>query len=368
MNRTSFGWTGALLVLIAILCGGVVSVSTAAAQEKALRIDRIPDKRGELFYNIVVKPWAEKNGVKITLGTFNSDEQMLANVRSAPGSYDLAYMGGTSIFRGSKLNLLETIRTENVPNYTKFVDPKYQRQKTDPGPGVHQLADAPGTFLIVYAKDKFPTSPPETYELFHDPKYKGKFALRDYAVYEVLMNLAYLGHDLETLSSLTKDEEERLFKTMKNQRNLVRTYWKSAAENRTLLANREIIASDYWISPTLDQKSSLNLGWYIPKEGSPMWMQSWVIAKGSKHRDLAEQLLNHYYDPAVFMAYKRALGSDVVILRDDAYDHSAFEKEFPDLAQIGAALRARGKDLNPSLIEANETKWIERFEEIKLGN
>jgi spermidine/putrescine-binding protein len=352
-----------------MVCFGLAGSSNAAiGQEKELRIDRIPDKRGELFYNLVVKPWADKNGVKITQGSYNSDEQMLANIRSTPGAYDLASMGGTSVFRGAKLGLLASIRMENVANFTKFVDDKYQHQRIDPGPGVHHLADAPGTFVIVYANEQFPTSPPETYQLVHDPNYRGKFALRDYAIYEILMNLAYLGYDLETLSSLTSDQEAKLFETMKEQRRLVRTYWKSAAENRTLLANREIIASDYWISPTLDQKASLNLGWYIAKEGSPMWMQGWVIAEGSKHRDLAENLLNYYYDPAVFMAYKRALGTDLIILKDDAYDRAAFEKEFPDIAKMGSELRERGKDINPQLIETNETRWIERFEEIKLGN
>ncbi len=182
------------------------------------------------------------------------------------------------------------------------------------------------------------------------------------------MNLAYLNYDLEQLSSLSTEQEDKLFQTMREQRRLVKTYWKSAAENRMLLANREIIASDYWISPTLDQKASLNLGWYIAKEGSPTWMQGWAIAKGSKHRDLAEQLLNYYYDPKVFIGYKQALGSDVVILKDDMYDRAVFEKEFPDLAKMGQGLKERGKDLNPQLIEANETRWIERFEEIKLGN
>jgi spermidine/putrescine-binding protein len=352
-----------------LVCLGLVGSSSAATgQQKELRIDRIPDKRGELFYNIVVKPWAEKNGIKITQGTYNSDEQMLANIRSTPGAYDLAYMGGTSVFRGAKLGLLGTIRMENVPNFTKFVDPKYQHQKVDPGPGVHHLADAPGVFVIVYAKDKFATPPTETYQLVHDPQLKGKFALRDYGIYQILMNLAYLGHDLETLSTVTPDQEAKLFETMRQQRGLVRTYWKSAAENRALLANREIIVSDYWISPTLDQKESLNLGWYIAKEGSPMWMQGWAIAEGSKHRPEAESLLNYYYEPAVFMAYKRALGSDLIILKDDAYDRAAFEKEFPDIAKMGSLVRERGKDINPQLIEANETRWIERFEEIKLGN
>jgi spermidine/putrescine transport system substrate-binding protein len=361
--------TGTRTTLAILVCFAFMASSGAAiGEDKELRIDRIPDKRGELFYNIVVKPWSDKNGVKITQGTYNSDEQMLANIRSTPGAYDLAYMGGTSVFRGAKLGLLGTIRMENVPNFTKFVDAKYQHQKVDPGPGVHHLADAPGTFVIVYANEQFASPPPETYELVHDARYKGKFALRDYAIYEILMNLAYLGHDLETLSSVTGDQEAKLFETMKEQRRLVRTYWKSAAENRTLLANREIIVSDYWISPTLDQKASLKLGWYIAKEGSPMWMQGWAMAEGSKHRELAESLLNFYYEPAVFMAYKRALGSDLIILKDDAYDRAAFEMEFPDIAKMGSQLRERGKDINPQLIETNETRWIERFEEIKLGN
>jgi spermidine/putrescine transport system substrate-binding protein len=339
----------------------------ALAQQKELRIDRNPDRRAELFQSIVINPWAEKNGVKVVQGSFNSDEQVLATARATPGVLDLIYMGGTSVYRGIKLGLLEPIRLESVPNFTKYVHKKYQHQKVDIGPGTHHLADAPGVFLVVYAQEKFPTPPPESYEVLHDPKYKGKFAVRDYAIYEILMNAAYLGHDIEKLTSLTKEEETKLFETMKRQRSLVKTYWKSGAENRTLLANREIWVSDYWISPTLDQKKELNLGWFVAKEGSPMWMQGWAIAKGSKNKELAESLLNYYYDPEVFMKYKRALGSDIIILNDDAYDRAAFEREFPDLAKMGQAVNERGKDINPEFIEKNEAKWIERFEEIKLG-
>lgn len=344
-----------------------LAVAGNSMAQRQLRIDRIPDKRGDLFYDLVAKPWAEKNNVKIVQGTYNSDEQLLANVRATPGVYDLWYGGGSSVYRGIRAGLIEEIRMANVPNFTKYVQDKYQREKVDIGPGKHHLADAPGVFLVVYAKDKFPTPPPETYDVFHDPKYEGKFALRDYAIYQIMMNAAYLGYDLENLS-LTKEQEDKLFDTIKKQRALVKTYWKSAAENRTLLANREVWASDYWISPTLDQQGQLNLGWYLAKEGSPMWIQGWAIAKGSKSRDLAEQLLNYYYEPEVFMRYKRAIGSDVVILKDDVYDRAAFEKDFPDLAKMGQLVSQRGKDsFDPQLLDAKETKWTERFEEIKLG-
>ncbi len=109
MKIKAFGRARSVLTGIAIYAGLIGVWASAAAQEKELRIDRIPDKRGELFYNLVVKPWADKNGVKITQSTYNSDEQMLANIRATPGPYDLAYMGGTSVFRGAKLGLLEAI-------------------------------------------------------------------------------------------------------------------------------------------------------------------------------------------------------------------------------------------------------------------
>ncbi|MET4234604.1 spermidine/putrescine transport system substrate-binding protein [Bradyrhizobium sp. LA6.10] len=355
----------AKLTVAACLWSCAISGSVFA-QQKELRIDRNPDRRAELFQNIVIKPWAEKNAVKIVQGTFNSDEQVLATARATPGALDLIYMGGTSVYRGIKLGLLEQIRLENVPNFTKYVNKKYQHQKVDTGPGTHHLADAPGVFLVVYAKEKFPTPPAESYAVLHDPQYKGKFAVRDYAIYEFLMNAAYLGYNIEELTSLTKEQEAKLFETVGQQRKLVKTYWKSGAENRTLLANREIWISDYWISPTLDQKKELNLGWFMAKEGSPMWMQGWAIGKGAKNRDLAESLLNYYYDPKVFMEYKRALGSDIVILNDDAYDRAGFEKDYPDLAKMGQAVSERGKDINPEFIEKIEAKWIERFEEIKL--
>jgi spermidine/putrescine-binding protein len=204
----------------------------------------------------------------------------------------------------------------NVPNFTKYVQDKYQREKVDIGPGKHHLADAPGVFLVVYAKDKFPTPPPETYEVFHDPKYEGKFALRDYAIYQIMMNAAYLGYDLENLS-LTKEQEDKLFDTIKKQRALVKTYWKSAAENRTLLANREVWASDYWIS---------RLGSAGPAQPRVVSSKGRIAdvdpglgdSEGVEIARSAEQLLNYYYEPEVFMRYKRAIGSDVVILKDDA--------------------------------------------------
>jgi len=353
-----------VVVLLAISASAWPTKVSAA--DKELRIDRIPDKRGELFYELVVKPWAEKTGVKVIQGSYNSDEQMLANIRATPGAYDLMYGGGSSIYRGIKQNLLEPFDLSKIPNYTRNVQEKYQHHKMNIGPGIHHLADAPGVFVAVYAADKFDSPPAETYAMFHDPKYKGHFAVRDYAIYEILMNAAYLGYDIEKLS-LTPDDEEKVFAELRKQRNLVRTYWKSAAENRTLLANREVWFSDYWISPTLDQQDSLKIKWYLPKEGTPMWVQGWALAKNSKHKEEAESLMNYYYDPAVFMKYKEALASDVIILKDDVYDHAGFETKFPDLAKMGRLVTERGKDMDPLLLENKEAKWTERFQEIKLG-
>lgn len=360
--RSKYWWQGLLVLAVALL---VVHPATPA--DKVLRIDRIQDKRAEVFKELVVKPWAEKNGVRIIHGSYNSDEQMIANVKAAPGEYDLAYMGGTGVYRAIQLGLLEPIRLENVPEFKKNVLEKFHRMKVDPGPATHQLADAPGIFLIVYAKDKFPEPPPESYAVLHDPKYKGKIALRDYAAYRVLMTAAYLGYDLDNLTNLTPQQVEKLFETIREQRTIVRTYWKSAAENRLLLANREVWLSDYWISPTLQQKGELNLGWFIPKEGGPIWFMGWVVAKGSKHRDLAESLLNYYFQGDVHMAYKRAVGSDPIILKDAVYDRKKFEADFPDLARIGALIAERGRDLDPKFIETAMEKWVERFEEIKIG-
>jgi spermidine/putrescine-binding protein len=228
-----------------------------------------------------------------------------------------------------------------------------------------------GMYTFVYAKDKI-SQLPETYAPMFDPQYADHIALRDYGLYRVLETAAYLGMDPNNLSD---QDVDKIFETMTEQRKLVRAYWQTSSQLDELLANREVWLADYWFDtltrPDEEGKNrleKLDVGWWFPKEGGPMWSGGVVIASGCEdpQRYTAELLIDYLFKPEVYTAYAKAQGYTPV-LEPDLYDSKAFFSDIPDRAAYRDAMINTGTLLNLSQIMANQENWNERYEEMKLG-
>lgn len=340
-----------------------------------IRIDSLSESGGRNFVDLIVKPFAEEMGVEIEaeLGTYGSQDEWLSAVRAAPGEHCLAlYISDFGMYNGAKQSLLQPFRLENMPNYGNLAD-KWENRVIVPGDDNAYVAILDiGMYTFVYAKDQI-TERPTNYDPLFDPAFAGRVALRDYGLYRIFQTAAYLGLDPNNLSDADVD---MIFDTMTEQRDVARAYWQSAAQLDGLLANREVWLADYWFDTITkvgedgtNKLGDLDIGWWFPEEGGPIWTGGPAIAAGCEdpERYTAELLLNYLLRPDVFITYDRANGY-IPTLDTSLYDSDAYFASTPYQAAYRDAILNTGIVLDVESVLANQEAWNERYEEMKLGN
>lgn len=339
-----------------------------------IRVDSLSESGGKNFVDMIVKPFAEEMGVEIEVerGLYGRQEEWLAAIRAAPGEHCIAlYISDFGLYSGVKQGLLQPFRLDNMPNYANLAD-KWENRVVVPGDENAYVAIVDvGMYTFVYAKDKI-TERPDSYAPLFDPQYADRIALRDYGLYRIFQTAAYLGLDPNNLS---EEDVDLIFETMVEQRELARAYWQSAAQLDELLANREIWAADYWFDTITavredgtNKLGELNIGWWFPKEGGPIWAGGPAIAAGCEglERYTAELLLNYLLRPDVFVKYTMANGY-IPTLDTSLYDSDAYFANTPYRAFYRDAILNTGILLDVANVLAHQEEWNERYEEMKLG-
>jgi spermidine/putrescine-binding protein len=354
----------------------VVTPTAPPAPELAttIRVDSLSEGTGANFENIVVKPFAEEMGVEIEVqhGTYGSQDEWLAAVKAAPGEYCIAtYLSDFGLYNGVSQALLQPFRLENVPNYANL-DDKWEKRVIVEGDENPYVATVDiGMYTFVYAKDQIPERP-DSYAPLFDPQYAERIALRDYGLYRIFQTASYLGLDPNNLSEADVDQ---IFETMKEQRALTRAYWQSSSQLDELLANREVWLADYWFDTITrvgedgtNKLGQLDIGWWFPAEGGPIWAGGPAIAAGCEglERTTAEMLINYLLRPDVFLKYVASQGY-VPTLEEDKYDKAAFFSATPARAAYQQAILDTGILLDVAKVLAQQDEWNERYEEMKLG-
>jgi spermidine/putrescine-binding protein len=163
---------------------------------------------------------------------------------------------------------------------------------------------------------------------------------------------------------------------MAEQQKLARAYWQSSAQLDGLLANREVWFADYWFDTITkvgadgtNKLGDLDIGWWFPEEGGPIWAGGPAIAAGCEDpaRYTAELILNYLLRADVFIGYARANGY-IPTLDTSLFDSEAYFASTPYRAAYRDAILNTGIMLDVATVLAHQTEWNERYEEMKLGN
>jgi len=339
-----------------------------------IRVDGLTELSAEYFDRIILKPFAAEMGVEIELvaGTYGQQGEWLASIKAAPGEYCIAtYVSDFGVYNGISQGLLQPLRLENIPNYSNLADVWETRVIVKGDENAYYVPVSMGMYTFVYAKDKI-SEQPDSYAPLFDPQYADRIALRDYGLYRIVQTAAYLGLDP---NSLSEEEVDLIFETMTEQRDLARAYWQSSSQLNSLLANREVWVADYWFSSvTMPREDGtnlmgdLNIGWWFPKEGGPVWVGGMAIAAGCEglERYTAELLLNYLLEPEVYTKWTAA-SSYIPAIETDLYDEAAYFATTPYVLHYRDAILNTGILFDVATVLAHQDEWNERYEEMKLG-
>ena len=223
--------------------------------------------------------------------TFESNEMMYTKLASGE-TYDVLVPSDYMIERLIKEEYLQALDWKKIPN-SKNLLPEVQNKDYDPG-NRYSCPYFWGTVGILYNKTMV-DDPVDSWGILWNEKYKDSILMQDSVRDAFGITLKYLGY---SLNSTDLDELTEAKNKLIEQKPLVQAYVVDQARDK-MIGNEAALAVIYSGEAITCQLENPDLEYVIPKEGSNMWIDSWVIPKNAKNKENAEAFINFMCRPDI---------------------------------------------------------------------
>ena len=190
--------------------------------------------------------------------------------------------------------MLAKINFDNIPNI-KYIGDTYleQSRQFDPD-NLYSVPYCWGTVGILYNKTMV-DEPIDSWSVLWDEKYKDNILMQDSVRDAFAVALKYIG---ASLNSTDLNELEEAKQLLIDQKPLVQAYVIDQVRDK-MIGNEAAIGVIYSGEAIYTQAENPNLEYVIPKEGSNLWIDSWVIPKNAQHKENAEKFINFLCRPDI---------------------------------------------------------------------
>ncbi len=238
---------------------------------------------------------------KVTVDTYESNEEMIAKLQLGGGGYDLVCPSGYAVTVMGKLGLMEKLTRKYLPNAANIA-PIFSKTVFDPS-DEHTVPWQWGITGIAYRKDKI-TTPPDSWAFFLDAAQKGKVTMMDDMRDNIGAWLKYRGKSVNSVDPA--DLAAAKADAIAAKPNL-RAYISAPVKGQ--LVAGDVFAAQLWNGDTMQAKAeNAEIEFAVPKEGAVIWCDSMVIPKGAKNIRAAHEFLNYVLRPDVGAAISNFTG------------------------------------------------------------
>ena len=274
--------TAALLGLAAAASVLSLTALTASAQEKVVVYNW-----GEYIDPEVLYLFEEETGIKVVYEEFETNEIMFPKVAAGGVSYDVVCPSDYMIDRMIKSDLLAEINFDNVPNLVN-IDESYMKwsEEFDPG-NKYSVPYCWGTVGILY-NTTMVDEPVDSWDILWDEKYKDNILMQDSVRDAMMVALKRLGYSQNTTS---EEEISEAADSLIEQKPLVQAYVIDQVRDK-MIGDEAALGVIYSGEALYTHRENENLEYVIPKEGSNVWIDSWVIPKNAQNKENAEAFIN----------------------------------------------------------------------------
>ena len=287
---------------------------------------------GEYIDPEVLTMFEEETGIDIVYEEFETNEILYPKISSGAIAYDVICPSDYMIQRMIENDLLSEINFDNIPNL-KNIGKQYLEQSRQFDPeNKYSVPYCWGTVGILYNK-MMVDEPVDSWSILWDPKYKDNILMQDSVRDAFGVTLKYLGY---SLNSIDLDELTEAKNLLIEQKPLVQAYVIDQVRDK-MIGNEAALGVIYSGEAIYTQKENPNLEYVIPKEGSNIWIDSWVIPKNAEHKENAEKFINFLCRPDIalmnfeYITYSTPNEAARELIEDESIRNS--EIAFPDLSE-----------------------------------
>lgn len=339
------------LVLLAVAALQLTSCYKDENREEILKVYNWADYIDEDVLANFPTWYEEQTGKKIRViyQTFDINEVMLTKIERGHEDYDVVCPSEYIIERMLRKDLLLPIDTNfgKTPNYLHNVSPYIVEQidaTSNNGRTAHDYA-VPymwGTCGILYNKTYVPQRDAETWGSLWNRLYQGKLLMKDsyrdsYGTALIYAHRKDLALGKVTVPQLMNDYSpeaiatvEQYLKTLKpNIAGWEADFGKETMTKGKALLNMTWSGDAVWAIEEAE-KVGVSLGYEVPREGSNVWFDGWVIPRYSRNPHAASLFINYLCQEDVAIANMETTGYVSSIAGERVLDEMSDEEAYPD--------------------------------------
>ncbi len=238
----------------------------------------------------LIDQFEEETGIVVNYNTYSSNEEMLAKIMTAPGTYDLAVSTDYMVDIMIKQNLLEEIDLDAVEGEENMGE-SYMNLSFDPE-NKYSLPYMAGSALIAVNTKKIDFEI-ESYEDLWDSRLKDNIVVLDDQRAVMGVALKKLGRSINETDPAVLDQAAKELATLKPN---IKVF--DSDSPKSLLISGEVAVGYVWNGEAaLAQQENPDIKIVMPKEGLYLWQDNFVIPKGAPHKENAELFMSFMMRP-----------------------------------------------------------------------
>ncbi len=325
----------AAAVLVTIICAsGLLSGcgSSAAANYN--------DPNSLFIYNAgeyidpdLLTEFEEETGINVVYDEFETLEIMYPKVESGAAKYDLICPSDYMIEKMKNNDLLQPINMDNIPNLKNIGMSYWETARSFDPDNKYAVPYCWGTVGILYNKTQV-HEPVDSWGILWDEKYKDQILMQDSVRDAMMVALKYLGYSTNTTNESELREATEL---LKKQKPLVQAYVVDQVRDK-MIGNEAALGVIYSGEAIFTKRENPDLDYVVPKEGSNIWLDCWVMPKTAAHVENAEKFLDFLSRPDIayrnfdYITYSTPNLAARELIPDEDIRNS--EIAFPDLTKM----------------------------------
>ncbi len=288
---------------------------------------------GEYIDPETLDMFEKETGIQVIYDEFDTNETMYPKVEAGASNYDVVCPSDYMIQKMIDNDLLQELNWDNIPNAKANIGAQYYEQSEafDPG-NRYAVPYCWGTVGILYNKTMV-DEPVTSWSILWDEKYADSILMQDSVRDLFMVGLKSLGYSMNSTDEKELNEAKDL---LIQQKPLVQAYVIDQVRDK-MIGNEAALGVIYSGEAIFTQRENPDLEYVIPKEGTNVWIDSWVIPKNAENVENAEKFIDFMCrgDIALlnfdYITYSTPNTAAQALIKDDDIRNSKIA--FPDLSQ-----------------------------------
>ncbi len=346
-------------VLLAGLLAGLSLAACGSASGNEGAGEVVVYNWGEYVDPDTLAMFEEETGIKVIYDEFETNEIMYPKVEAGASPYDVVCPSDYMIKKMIENDLLAELNFDNIPNAKANIGAQYweQSQGFDPE-NKYSVPYCWGTVGILYNKTMV-DEPVDSWSILWNEKYADSILMQDSVRDAFMVALKLNGHSMNSVDPAELEEAKNL---LIEQKPLVQAYVIDQVRDK-MIGGEAALGVIYSGEAIFTQRENPDLEYVVPKEGTNVWIDSWVIPKNAPNMENAEKFIDFMCRPDIalknfeYITYSTPNDAARELIEDEDIRNSQIA--FPDLAQY------EGLETFSYLGEEADEMYNELWKEVK---